>query len=145
MDGTFLEVGLVIALATLVSFLIRFLKQPLIIGYILTGIIVGPSLLNLISSTDTIALFSHMGVALLLFEVGLGLDPKVIKEVGLVSIVTGVGQAVFTTGVGFFLSLALGFSKLTSLYIGLALAFSSTILILKLLSYQNETDSLYGK
>src|SRR3989338_5599338 len=145
MDGTFLEVGLVIALATLVSFLIRFLKQPLIIGYILTGIIVGPSLLNLISTTDTITLFSHMGVALLLFVVGLGLDPKVIKEVGLVSIVTGVGQAVFTTGVGFFLSLALGFSKLTSLYIGIALAFSSTILILKLLSDKNEADSLYGK
>lgn len=145
MQNTFFEVGLVIGIATLVSIVMRLLKQPLIIGYILAGIIVGPSLLNLISSPDTITLFSHMGVALLLFVVGLGLDPKVIKEVGLVSIVTGVGQAVFTTGAGFFLSVALGFSKLTSLYIGLALAFSSTIVILKLLSDKNETDSLYGK
>ena len=145
MQNTFFEVGLVIGIATLISLLVRYLRQPLIIGYILAGIIVGPSLLNLISSPDTISLFSHMGVALLLFVVGLGLNPKVIKEVGFVSIVTGVGQAVFTTGVGFFLSLALGFSKLTSLYIGLALAFSSTILILKLLSDKNETDSLYGK
>ncbi len=145
MQNTFFEVGLVIGIATLISLLIRYLKQPLIIGYILAGIVVGPSLLNLISSPDTITLFSHMGVALLLFVVGIGLDPKVIKEVGLVSIVTGVGQAVFTTTVGFFLSMALGFSKLTSIYIGLALAFSSTILILKLLSDKNEIDSLYGK
>ena len=145
MQNTFFEVGIVIGIATLISIFVRYLRQPLIIGYILAGIIVGPSLLNLISSPETITLFSHMGVALLLFVVGLGLDPKVIKEVGLVSIVTGVGQAVFTTGVGFFLSLALGFSKLTSLYLGLALAFSSTILILKLLSDKNETDSLYGK
>ncbi|MEK6809295.1 MAG: cation:proton antiporter [Nanoarchaeota archaeon] len=145
MQNTFFEVGLVIGIATLISLLIRYLKQPLIIGYILAGIVVGPSLLNLISSPDTITFFSHMGVALLLFVVGIGLDPKVIKEVGLVSIVTGVGQAVFTTTVGFFLSMALGFSKLTSIYIGLALAFSSTILILKLLSDKNEIDSLYGK
>ncbi|MDP3698360.1 MAG: cation:proton antiporter [Nanoarchaeota archaeon] len=145
MQNTFFEVGLVIGIATLISLVVRYLRQPLIIGYILAGIIVGPSLLNLISSPDTIVLFSHMGVALLLFVVGLGLDPKVIKEVGLVSIVTGVGQAVFTTMAGFFLSLALGFSKLTSLYLGLALAFSSTILVLKLLSDKNETDSLYGK
>lgn len=145
MQNTFFEVGLVIGIATLISLLVRYLKQPLIIGYILAGIVVGPSLLNLISSPDTITLFSHMGVALLLFVVGLGLDPKVIKEVGLVSMVTGVGQALFTTVIGFFLALAFGFSKLTSLYLGLALAFSSTILILKLLSDKNETDSLYGK
>lgn len=142
---TFFEVGVVIGIATLISLLIRLLKQPLIIGYILTGIIVGPSLLNLISSPDTIALFSHMGIALLLYVVGLGLDPKVIKEVGLVSVVTGVGQALFTTVAGFFLSLALGFSTLTSLYFGIALSFSSTILILKLLSDKNETETLYGK
>jgi len=145
MQNTFFEVGLVIGIATLISLLVRYLRQPLIIGYILAGVIVGPSLLNLISSPDTITVFSHMGVALLLFVVGLGLNPKVIKEVGLVSIVTGVGQAVFTIVVGFFLSLALGFSKLTALYIGLALAFSSTILILKLLSDKNELESLYGK
>ena len=145
MQNTFFEVGLVIGIATLISILVRYLRQPLIIGYILAGIIVGPSLLNLISSPDTITLFSRMGVALLLFVVGLGLNPKVIKEVGVVSMVTGVGQALFTIIVGFFLSTALGFSKLTSLYIGLALAFSSTILILKLLSDKNELDSLYGK
>src|SRR3989344_7299458 len=145
MDGTFLEVGLVIGLATLVSLLVVFLKQPLIIGYILTGIIVGPSLLNLIGSTDTIALFSHMGIALLLFLVGLGLSPKVIKEVGVVSLITGIGQVIFTTLLGFAIATLFGFSLLSSLYIGLALSFSSTIIIMKLLSDKNDTEKLYGK
>ncbi len=145
MVNTFFEVGLVVGIAAIVSLVVRFLKQPLIIAYILTGILVGPSLLNLITSTDTIALFSHMGIALLLFVVGLSLDPKVIKEVGLVSAITGVGQVLFTTIIGFLLSLALGFPPLTAAYIGIALSFSSTIIILKLLSDKNETDTLYGK
>lgn len=145
MVDTFFEVGLVIGIATVISLLIRFLKQPLIIAYILTGIIAGPSLLNVISSTDTITIFSHMGVALLLFVVGLSLDPKVIKEVGVVSAVTGVGQVLFTTIIGFLISLALGFPALTALYIGIALSFSSTIIVLKLLSDKNEMDTLYGK
>ena len=145
MVDTFFEIGLVIGIATIISLLIRFLKQPLIIAYILTGIIAGPSLLNVISSTDTIAIFSHMGVALLLFVVGLSLDPKVIKEVGVVSAITGVGQVLFTTIIAFLISLALGFPVLTSLYIGIALSFSSTIIVLKLLSDKNEMDTLYGK
>ncbi|MEK6900345.1 MAG: cation:proton antiporter, partial [Nanoarchaeota archaeon] len=109
MDGTFLEIGLVIGIATFVSLIVRFFKQPLIIAYIITGVIVGPSLFNLISSTDTITLFSHMGIALLLFLVGLSLDPKVIREVGLVSVITGAGQVVFTTVIGLLVAVALGF------------------------------------
>ena len=142
---SFLEIGLVIGLATLVSFLVRFLKQPLILGYILTGIIVGPSLLNIIHSTDTIALFSHMGVSLLLFLVGIGLSPRVIKEVGFVSLVTGLGQVLFTTILGYGIGLLFGFSSVSSLYLGIALAFSSTIIIMKLLSDKNDTEKLYGK
>lgn len=145
METTFMEVGLIIGIATLMSLAVRFFKQPLIIAHIITGVLVGPSLLNLISSTETITLFSHMGVSLLLFVVGLSLNPKIIREVGFVSLVTGVGQVVFTTVIGFFLSLALGFPARTAAYIGIALSFSSTILILKLLSDKNETDTLYGK
>ena len=89
METTFMEVGLVIGLATLISLLFRFLKQPLIIAHIITGILVGTSLLNLITSTETITLFSHMGISLLLFVVGLSLNPKIIREVGFVSVVTG--------------------------------------------------------
>ncbi len=142
---TFLEIGLVLVMATLVSCIIRFLKQPLILGYILTGLIVGPSLLNLIKSTETITLFSHMGIALLLFLVGININPKVIKEVGLVSLITGLGQVIITTLLGFGIALLFGFSTISSLYLGIALAFSSTIIIMKLLSDKNDTEKLYGK
>src|SRR3989338_5146527 len=143
--GTFLEIGLVLVVATIVSCIIRFLRQPLILGYILTGLVVGPSLLNLIKSTETITLFSHMGTALLLFLVGINLNPKVIKEVGFVSLITGVGQVIITTILGFSVAMIFGFSKISSLYLGIALAFSSTILIMKLLSDKNDTEKLYGK
>ena len=82
----------------------RLLRQPLIIGYILTGIIVSPYFLNIVRSTETIAVFSQIGVALLLFIVGLSLSPRVIKEVGKVSLVTGVGQIIFTSLIGFFMN-----------------------------------------
>ena len=141
----FLEIGLVIGLATLISFLIRFLKQPTILGYILTGIMVGPSLLNIITSTETIALFSHMGVSLLLFLVGISLSPRVIREVGFVSLVTGLGQVLFTTLLGYALGRFFGFSSISALYLGVGLAFSSTIIIMKLLSDKNDTEKLYGK
>lgn len=141
----FIELSMIIVIATLVSAVIRLMKQPLIIGYIFTGILLSPFFLNLIKSTDTIAIFSQIGVAFLLFIVGLSLSPSVIKEVGKVSLITGVGQVVFTSLIGFFISIFLGFSVIVSLYISIALTFSSTIIIMKLLSDKNDLDKLYGK
>ena len=91
MFNQFIQFGLIILVVLGVSIVIRLLKQPLIIGYILSGILVGPLFLNLIQSSETIAVFSEMGIAFLLFIVGLHLSPKVIKEVGKISLVTGIG------------------------------------------------------
>ena len=140
-----IEIGLIIIITTLIAGVIKLLKQPLIIGYILSGIVVGPYFLNIIKSTGTIDMFSHMGIALLLFIVGLNLSPKVIKEVGKVSSITGIGQVIFTTLIGFFICRLFGFSTITSIYISIALAFSSTIIIMKLLSDKEDIDTLYGK
>ncbi|MCK5624238.1 cation:proton antiporter [Candidatus Pacearchaeota archaeon] len=142
----FIELSLIIVIAVLIAGLMRLLKQPLIIGYILTGIIVSPYFLNIVKSTETISVFAQIGVAFLLFIVGLSLSPKVIKEVGKVSLITGIGQITFTSLIGFFISkFLLGFSTIVSLYISLALAFSSTIIIMKLLSDKNDLEKLYGK
>jgi len=141
----FIEVALIIVVATIISGMVRLLKQPLIIGYILTGLIAGPYLLNIVHSIDTISTFSHIGVSLLLFIVGLNLSPKMVKEVGKVSLITGVGQVVFTSVIGFFISRMLGFSVTASLYISIALTFSSTIIIMKLLSDKRDLETLYGK
>ncbi|MAG24612.1 sodium:proton exchanger [Candidatus Pacearchaeota archaeon] len=141
----FVELSIIIAITVVISGIMRLLRQPLVIGYILTGIIVSPYFLNLVQSTETITVFSQIGVTLLLFIVGLSLSPKVIKEVGKVSLITGLGQIIFTSIIGFFISKALGFTTTTSIYIAIALTFSSTIIIMKLLSDKRDLDKLYGK
>lgn len=141
----FLELSIIIGITALISGFMRLLRQPLIIGYIVAGILVGPYFLDIVNSTETISILSHIGIALLLFIVGLGLSPKVIKDVGKVSLITGVGQVMFTTLIGFLICTMFGFSTLTSLYIAVALTFSSTIIIMKLLSDKGDMKTLYGR
>ncbi len=144
-ENIFIELSIIIISAIVVISIIRLLKQPLIIGYIITGILLSPSILNVIKSTDIIITLSQVGIALLLFMVGLNLNPRVIKEVGKVSLITGIGQVVFTTLIGYFIIKALGFSAITAIYLSLALSFSSTIIITKLLSDKGDLHKLYGK
>ncbi len=141
----FLELSIIIGITALISGFMRLLRQPLIIGYIVAGILVGPYFLDIVNSTETISILSHIGIALLLFIVGLGLSPKVIKDVGKVSLITGVGQVMFTTLIGFLICTMFGFSTVTSLYIAVALTFSSTIIIMKLLSDKGDMKTLYGR
>ncbi len=145
MFNPFIQFGLIILIVLGVSIVIRMLKQPLIIGYILSGILVGPLVLNLIQESETLNVFSEMGIAFLLFIVGLHLSPKVIKEVGPVALATGMGQIIFTATIGYFVGISLGFPPLTALYIATALTFSSTIIILKLITDKGALDKLYGK
>ncbi|MBS3099936.1 cation:proton antiporter [Candidatus Pacearchaeota archaeon] len=145
MENIFLQISIILLIVLGVSFIVRLLKQPLIIGYIISGIIVGPLMLNLIPNTETLQTFSEFGVAFLLFIVGIHLSPKVIKEVGKISLITGIGQVVFTSVIGYFIGIWLGFSPVTSAYIAVALTFSSTIIIMKLLSDKDSLDRLFGK
>ncbi len=142
----FVELSLIIMLVTGISIVMKLLKQPFIVGYIISGILAGPYFLDILNSTENIELFSKMGITILLFIIGLNLSPRVIKEVGKISLITGIGQVIFTSLVGFLISsMILGFSVLASLYIAIALTFSSTIIILKLLTDKGDTESLYGK
>ncbi|MGC9309110.1 MAG: cation:proton antiporter [Candidatus Nanoarchaeia archaeon] len=145
MTNPFIQFGLIILIVLGVSLIIRLLKQPLIIGYIISGILVGPFLLDLIGKGEILTLFSELGIAFLLFMVGLHLSPKVIKEVGKISIITGLGQIIFTSGIGYLIARLIGFQAITSLYIAVALTFSSTIIIMKLLSDKEALEKLYGK
>ena len=141
----FIVLSLILIIAVAVSGFMRLLKQPLIIGYIITGVIVSRYLINITDSSVSISTFAEIGVALLLFLVGLNLNPKMIKEVGKVSIITGVGQVVFTSVIGFGIAVYFGFSVITSAYIAVALTFSSTIIIMKILSDKNDLETLYGR
>lgn len=145
MHDVFTELSLIIAIGAGISLMMRLFKQPLIIGHILTGILVGPSVFHLVQSADTIQVFSKIGIALLLFIIGLGLNPKVIKEVGKVAAVAGVLQMAFTAIFAWAAGTILGLSRTESVVLAVALSFSSTIIILKLLSDKKEQTRLYGK
>lgn len=141
----FVELSKILIVTIVITGFMRFLKQPAIIGYILSGIIAGPFVFNIINSTNTLTAFSQIGIALLLFLVGLNLNPKVIKDVGKIALITGLGQVIFTATIGFIISKLLGVSTINSLYIAIALSFSSTIIIMKLLSDKRDLESLYGR
>ena len=143
--SVFIEISILLALTTIVTIFVKKLKQPLVVGYILSGIVAGPYIFNVLHSQHELELFSKVGIVLLLFIVGLHLNPKVIKEVGNVSLITGIGQVLFTSLIGFLLSLLLGLDTTAALYVAIALTFSSTIIILKLLADKKDLQKLYAK
>lgn len=138
------ELSIIIGVAFVVSIIMTMLRQPLIIGHIITGLLVGPIIASSVSP-ETFKLFSQIGIAILLFTVGLHLSPKSIREFGKISLATGVGQVVFTSLAGYFIIKALGFESITAIYMAIGLAFSSTIIILKLIADKGDTETLYGK
>jgi len=145
MDNVFTGLSLILVLATGISLIMRAVGQPLIIGHIITGILVGPAAFNLITSPETFQSFSEIGVALLLFIIGLGLNPRVIKEVGKVVGIAGLSTIISTAAIGWAGGQLMGLTSSEALILGVALSFSSTIVVLKLLSDKRETQRLYGK
>lgn len=140
----------ILLVAFVVSSVIRSFNQPIVIGYIIAGVIIASILefgfLDITSSQEIIDIFSQFGIAFLLFIVGLHLNPKIIKEIGTSSLLIGLGQIILTFAAGFLVSnFLLGFDTVTSAYIAIAITFSSTIIIMKLLSDKRQLDSLYGK
>ena len=141
----FYEMAALLVLAAGVGFVGLLLRQPLIVSFIAVGILAGPSVLGIAQSEAQIDFLAELGIAVLLFLVGLKLDIGLVRNLGAVALVTGLGQIAFTTAFGFLIGLALGLDPLTSIYVAIALTFSSTIIIVKLLSDKREIDSLHGR
>lgn len=141
----FNEFALLLALTALIGFVAVKLKQPLILAFIIVGIIAGPNGCELISAHSQMDVLASFGVTLLLFIVGLKLDVEAIRAYGIIVMLLGISQMILTTLLGYLAALALGIAWMPALFIGMALAFSSTIIIIKLLSDEAELDSLYGR
>ncbi|MCR4326879.1 MAG: cation:proton antiporter [Candidatus Roizmanbacteria bacterium] len=143
--GIFVELSLILVAAALLAFICRLLRQPPVLGYIITGILLGPYVLNMGHSLEVLDVFSKIGVTILLFIVGLNLSPRVVQEVGKPSLLTGIAQVSLTAILGFLVMRVLGYPLMASVYTSLALTFSSTIIIVKLLSDKGDMHVLYGK
>lgn len=121
------------------------MRQPLIVAFIAVGILSGPSGFNWLHSAEQVELLAKIGITLLLFVVGLKLDLHLIPTMGRVALTTGLRQVLFTSIVGYALSIWLGLEPMAALYVAVALTFSSTIIIVELLSDKREIDSLHGR
>lgn len=145
MDNIFLEITLVIVTASLLSILFRALKQPAILAYILTGIIIGPFAVLKIQNLEIMRAMGQFGITFLLFMLGLELRFSELRTTGKAALIIGTVQLIITTFIGYAISRILGFSSTAGLYIALCISFSSTIVAVKLLSDKKDLSSLYGK
>lgn len=108
MHGVFAEFSLLLLMAAAAGAVSLWLRQPVLIAYIVIGIVAGPAVLGLVTAHEQIDLLAQVGIAVLLFVVGLKLDLKHIRHIGPVAVATGLGQLTFTIIIGFFIILALG-------------------------------------
>ncbi|MEK6830560.1 MAG: cation:proton antiporter [Nanoarchaeota archaeon] len=139
------EIGVIIIIATFLAFLVKISKQPLIPAYILTGILMGPLFFGIIKDQSLITSLSQIGVVFLIFTAGIEISIKKLKEVGMVSSLGGIIQIIILFFVAFLVSVWFGFSGEAPVYIGLVVAFSSTMIVVALLAEKREINSLHGR
>ena len=145
MVSTLYEVGIAIIAAMVLALIARPLKQPIIIGYIVAGFIIGPHVLGLVQNSEVISSLSDFGVAFLLFIIGLDLDFKKIKELGISCIWIGLLQMVLTAVPTYFISISFGLTIAQAIIVALAISLSSTLLVVKAYNETNQMDTIHGK
>lgn len=145
MGNGIIELAVVVVIAAVLSVVIKFLRQPLILAYLLAGIIISAFGFFNIDSNTLFSVFSDMGIMFLLFLVGLEINYSSLKLIGKTTLLLSLGQIIITFLLGFSLSEFLGFSLMSSLYLAAGLTFSSTIIVVKLLGDRHDLNSFYGK
>lgn len=145
MGNIFLEITSILCLASVLAVIFRWFKQPIILAYILTGIVIGPLGLINLQSRDLLQTMGDVGITFLLFMLGLEMKIRDFKSVGKIVFIVFIIQTIFTFLITYLVSIALGFNSVSAIYIGIALVFSSTIIVVKFLSDKKNLHSLYGK
>ena len=142
----FFQVSVLLGVTAAIAVIVRALRQPLLVAYILAGIISGPILLDFIEGNDeAYRVFSQFGIVLLLFVLGLSLNFQYLKKIGKVAVVAGLGQLVLTALLAYLLLASFAVPFFSALWLGFAMTFSSTIIVTKLLSDKKDTESVYGR
>ena len=144
------NIGLVFIIATIFAFIAKFLRQPLILAYLVAGVVIGPEIgFAWVEDKVTIELISEIGLILLLFIIGLEIDLKKLLSAGRTILVAGVSQFLLCAALGVGLAFAMGFKPTSGnfdwLYLAVTLALSSTLIVVKLLYDKFELTTLPGR
>lgn len=143
--GVGLDLVIVLTTALVGGMLARLLRLPIILGYLVGGIAIGPYGFGLVHDLETIHTLATIGVILLLFTLGLEFSLSELKRIGKVAILGGIVQILLTAAVGFALGRLVGFTMLESVFFGFLIALSSTMIVLKILMERGELDSGHGR
>jgi CPA2 family monovalent cation:H+ antiporter-2 len=147
MEGLGITRDLLIVLATAIvgGMLARWLRLPVILGYLAGGVAIGPHALSFVSDPATISSLAEIGVVLLLFAIGLEFSLKELLKMGRVAIIGGIAQIVLTAAVGFGLGRGVGLRVTGAAFFGFIIAMSSTMVVLKILMDRGELDTSHGR
>ncbi len=139
-----LNLGFIVITAAGFAFLGKLVKMPSIVAYIIAGIVLGPGL-GIVQLDHSLELISELGIALLLFLVGLELSLQKIKDLGRVAIILGGLQVPMTAAGAYVISTLMGFSVMECVFLAATVTFSSTVVVIKLLDQKGATSRLFGR
>ncbi|MGN1287892.1 MAG: cation:proton antiporter [Bradyrhizobium sp.] len=143
------DITLCILFAWGIGLLAHFSRQPLILAYLIAGFFIGPFGMGWVKSQESISVISELGLIFMLFMIGLEIDLKKIIRAGKVILFAGAGELIggCLIGVAFFagIGLAVGGGKFDAIYLCVACALSSTVIIVKVLYEKRELDTLPGR
>lgn len=145
MDNIFTQLAVILTLSSFLGFLIFKLKLPLIIAYLLSGLLLAGFLSLDVSRSYALSFLPEIGIAFVLFLVGMELDLREIKNFGRQILTTGILQVIITSTLGTFIAQSFGFSLREAMLLGVGLSFSSTVVVVKFLLDKKELTSLHGK
>jgi len=133
------DFAVIMIVASVMTLIFYKLKQPVVIGFIVAGIIIGPYSppFSLIHNLDVLNLFAELGVILLLFTVGMEFPIQKLRDVGRKAIIIASSEAFGTLIIGFIVALSLGLGFYDSLFIALAISVTSTVIIMRVLGELN--------
>jgi CPA2 family monovalent cation:H+ antiporter-2 len=140
-----IEIAEIFLLASIVGLILSKLKQPTIVAYILTGVVLGPSVLGLVKNQDLIVPLSEIGVIALLFTLGLEFSFDKFKRVKKIALSAGIFQVLLTIFFVAIISRVAGFDLPKCFLLGAIVALSSTVIVLKSLGESAQVDSIHGR
>lgn len=143
--GVILDITVALAGAMGLGLIFERLKMSAIMGYLLAGILLGPSMFNLVPSTEVVKILAELGVVLLMFAIGLEFSVTRIKKMGVKGLSVGALQVIFSIAFVAGVALLSGFEIKQSIVFGMIVAMSSTAVVLRILQDQLDLDSIRGR